>query len=132
VPDGKKRDVLEFNLGSGELFPVKTDLYVPDSMPLAFTRTYHPPDDWSRKFQVYLPYVYDPYLTGSRFPYTYSNWLLPDRKTIHLGRMSPGTGYADYTAESRSGDPVFAGSRIARNGWGWDLALPDGATDQSP
>ena len=30
VPDGKKRDVLELNLGSGELFPVKTDLYVPD------------------------------------------------------------------------------------------------------
>jgi hypothetical protein len=39
VPDGKKRDVLELNLGSGELFPVKTDLYVPDSMPFACTRT---------------------------------------------------------------------------------------------
>lgn len=106
----------------------KTDLYVADAVPLAFTRTYCPPDEWSRKFQVYLPQVYDPYLTGSRVPYTYSNWLLPDRQTIHFSRVSPGTGYADYIGESKSSDAVFVGSRIAWNGWGWDLALRDGAT----
>jgi YD repeat-containing protein len=132
VPNGKKMDVLEINLESGELFPVKTDLYVADSMPLAFTRTYCPPDEWSRKFQVHLPQVYDPYLTGSRAPYTYSNWLLPDRQTIHFSRISSGTGYADYIGESKSSDSVFRGSRIAWNGWGWDLALRDGATYLSP
>jgi len=84
VPNGKKMDVLEINLESGKLFPVKTDLYVADSMPLAFTRIYYPPDEWSRKFQVHLSQVYDPYLTGSRAPYTYSDWLLPDSSNDSL------------------------------------------------
>lgn len=132
VPDGKKLDLIELNLASGELFPIATDVYVPGSMPLAFTRTYYPSDDWARKFHVHLPHVYDPYLTASRFPYTYTNWLLPDRQTIHFERISPGTGYADYIAESKSSDPSFAGSRIAWNGWGWDLAMPDGGTYLSP
>lgn len=132
VPDGKKLDLLELNLGSGELFPIETDLYVTDSMPLAFTRTYYPTDDWARKFHVHLPHVYDPYLTGSRFPYTYSNWLLPDRQTIHFERISPGTGFADYVAECNSNVLSFGGSRIAWNGSGWDLALTDGSTYLSP
>ncbi len=132
VPDGKKLDLLELNLGSGVLFPIETDLYVAGSMPLAFTRTYYPTDEWAQKFQIHLPHVYDPYLTGSRFPYTYSNWLLPDRQTIHFERISSGTGYADYVADFKGVDSSFVSSRIAWNGFGWDLALPDGSTYLSP
>jgi len=132
VPDGKKLDLLELDLGSGELLPIETDLYVAGSIPLAFTRTYYPEDDWARKFNVHLPHVYDPYLTGSRFPYTYTNWLLPDRQTIHFERISPGTGFADYIADCKSLAASFAGSRIAWNGFGWDLTLPDGSTYLSP
>ncbi len=132
VPDGKKLDLLELNLGSGLLFPIETDLYVAGSVPLAFTRAYYPTDDWAQRFQVHLPHVYDPYLTGSRFPYTYSDWLLPDRQTIHFERISSGTGYADYVAGFKGFDSSFANSRIAWNGFGWDLALPDGSTYLSP
>jgi hypothetical protein len=132
VPNGKKLDLLELNLASQLLFHVKTDLFVPDLIPLAFTRTYYPVDRWSQKFQIYLPHVYDPYLTGSRFPYTYSDWLLPDRRRIHFARISSGTGFADYVAESMFPDNVFFGSRIAWNGLGWDLALRDGTTYLSP
>lgn len=95
VPNGKRFGLVELNLTSQLLFHVKTDLFEPDVIPLAFTRTYYPVDRWSQKFRIYLPNVYDPYLTGSRFPYTYSDWLLPDRRRIHFGRISSGTGFAD-------------------------------------
>jgi hypothetical protein len=119
-------------LHQAKFFPIRTDLYVSDSNPQLLPRTYHPPDEWSQKFQVTLPHVYDPYLTESRLPYMYSDWLLPDRRTIHFERISSGTGYADCIGESKSDNLVFEGSRIAWNGWGWDLALADGSTFLSP
>ena len=70
LPNGHRLDVFEIPLEGGFL-PIKTDLYVPDIIPLAFTRTYVPLTVWSEQFQVFLPHVYDPFLTGSRFPYTY-------------------------------------------------------------
>jgi YD repeat-containing protein len=131
VPDGKELDLIEVAL-AGFVLPIKTDLFVEDSFPLAFTRTYFPKDDWSTRNRIFLPHVYDPYLTGNRYPYTYLDWLLPDRQSIHYPRISPGTGFADAVYENASPGPVFAGSRVAWNGWGWDLALEDGITYLSP
>jgi YD repeat-containing protein len=79
-----------------------------------------------------IPHVYDPFLTGSRFPYTYQDWRLPDGQSIHYKRISLGTGFADaiFGADSSSG--IFANSRVNWNGWGWDWTLPDGTTYLSP
>ena len=52
VPDGTQVDVFEIPLTGGFLH-VKTDLYVSDLMPLAFTRCVVPLDDWARRFHVY-------------------------------------------------------------------------------
>ncbi len=131
VPDGTELDLIEVALG-GVVFPVKTDLFVGDSFPLAFTRTYFPRDDWSARNRIFLPHVYDPYLTGNRYPYTYLDWMLPDRQFIHYQRISPGTGFADAVYENPSPGPVFGGSRVAWNGWGWDLVVEDGMTYLSP
>ncbi len=131
VPDGKKLDVIEVAL-VGLVRPIKTDLFVEDSFPLAFTRTYSPPDDWSTGNRIFLPHVYDPYLTGSRNPYSYLDCLLPDRQSIHYHRISSGTGFADAVYENASPGSIFGGSRVAWNGWGWDLALEDGITCLSP
>jgi YD repeat-containing protein len=131
VPDGRRLDLFEVPLLGG-FIPVKTDIFVEDTIPLAFTRTYVPVDDWNRRFQVYVPDVYDPFLTGSRFPYTYLDWTLPDRKSIHYGRISPGTGFADAVYEAASFITVFAGSRVNWNGNGWDLSLESGTTYLSP
>jgi YD repeat-containing protein len=131
VPDGTELDLIEVDLG-GAVFPVKTDLFVGDSFPLAFTRTYFPKDDWSTRNRIFLPHVYDPYLTGNRYPYTYLDWMLPDRQFIHYQRISPGTSFADAVYENPSTGPVFGGSRVAWNGWGWDLAVEDGMTYLSP
>jgi YD repeat-containing protein len=131
LPNGEKLDLFEIGLG-GSFFPIKTDLYVPDTIPLAFTRTYVPLNAWSERFQVYLPHVYDPYLTGSRFPYTFSNWQLPDGQSIHYERISAGTGFADAIFQAVSFDRIFANSHLNWNGWGWDWTLANGTTYLSP
>src|SRR5260370_3928398 len=127
LPDGKKLDLIEVAL-VGFVRPIKTDLFVEDSFPLAFTRTYSPPDDWSTGNRIFLPHVYDPYLTGSRDPYTYLDWLLPDRQLIHYQRISAGAGFVDGVYENASPGSLVGGGRVAWNGWGWDLALEDGTT----
>jgi hypothetical protein len=98
LPNRDRLDVFEIPLEGG-FFPIKTDLYVPDTIPLAFTRTCVPPTAWSERFQVFLPHVYDPFLTGFIFPYTYQDWRLPDGQSDHYERISPGTGYADAFSE---------------------------------
>lgn len=130
-PDGRKLDLFEMFLG-GDFIHVKTDLYVQDVIPLAFTRTHRPFDDWSRYFQIYLGHVYDPFLSGNRYPFTYVDWYLPDGQNVHYGRVSAGTGYADAVYEHGGTMPVFGGSRVGWNGGGWDLSLLDGTTFLSP
>lgn len=131
LPDGKKLDLFEDAL-EGSFLPIKTDLFVADSVPLAFTRTYLPLDDWSRSNHLYIKDVYDPNLYGDRFPYTYAVWQLPDAQKMRFGRTSSGTGYADAVFEHRAPTPVFAGSRIKWNGYGWDLTIDNGFTYLSP
>jgi YD repeat-containing protein len=131
VPDGKKLDLFEVGL-VGLIMPVKTDLYVPDTIPLAFTRTYIPQSKWSRDFQVYLPNVYDLFLSGHRNPYDEVDWGLPDGQSIHYERISSGGGYADAIFEETRFMPTFLWSRMNWNGLGWDLTLEDGTTYLSP
>jgi YD repeat-containing protein len=131
LPDGSNLDLFEIPLGAS-LIHIKTDLYVPDVMPLAFTRCTVPLDDWSTRNRVYVPHVYDLFMYGTRMPYTYVNWDLPDRQEIHFNRVSPGTSYQDAIFESTSGDPTFSRARVSWNGWGWDLNLQDGLTVLSP
>ena len=106
VPDGTQVDVFEIPLTGGFLH-VKTDLYVSDVMPLAFTRCVVPLDDWARRFHVYVPHVYDLFMYGDRFPYTYLNWTLPDRQEVHYQRVSAGTRYEDAVYEASASDRSF-------------------------
>lgn len=131
IPDGSKLDLFEIPLEGGFLH-IKTDLYVPDVMPLAFTRCVVPLDDWAEQNEIYLPHVYDLFMFGSRRPYTYVNWVLPDRQQIHFQRVSSGTSYVDAVFQATSEDRTFSKSRVAWNGWGWDLNLASGLTLLSP
>jgi hypothetical protein len=132
APNGKKLDLFEVDLWTGEFVPVKSDLYVPDKIPLAFTRVNLPMDDWSRGFRIFFRHVYDPYLFMDRNPYTSSQWVLPDNVHIHYKRISSGASYSDAVYEFDGILPSFAGSRINWNGDGWDVALQDGTTYLSP
>jgi hypothetical protein len=132
VPDGRKLDFFEVMLMFGGFFHIKTDLFVPDVIPLAFTRTHNPYDPWVTKNHPYLRHVYDPYLSGSRNPYTYLDWKLPDASVIPYRRIFPGTNYDDAVYENRTPFPLFSGSRIDWNGYGWDISLANGTTYLSP
>lgn len=132
VPDGSRWDLFEVYLGTAAVAPIVTDVYVAGAMPLAFTRTYRTLDDWSYRTKIYLMDVYDPSLWGTRNPYTYLEWDLPDGLRLPYKRISPGTGFEDAVYETEAHIPIFGGSRIAWNGMGWDLSLVDGATYLSP
>ncbi|HLW98180.1 MAG TPA: hypothetical protein VKR82_06000 [Candidatus Acidoferrales bacterium] len=132
IPDGSQWDLFEVRLDAGYFFPVTTDVFVAGTMPLAFTRTYLDLDAWSYRTKIYLRDVYDPYLTGKRNPYTLSFWTLPDGVSFEYKRISLGTGYAEAVFECGDAGHVFGGSRIAWNGWGWDVSLADGTTYLSP
>jgi YD repeat-containing protein len=132
VPDGSRWDLFEVYLGWGWVLPVATDVYVAGAMPLAFTRTYRTLDDWSYRTKIYLMDVYDPYLFGERHPYSSARWDLPDGLRIPYKRVSPGTGFEDAVFECKFPIPIFAGSRVAWNGGGWDLSLADGTTYMTP
>jgi YD repeat-containing protein len=127
VPDGRKLDVFEVSLWWGTFFAIKTDLYVPDTISLAFTRTSNS-DYYSGQYHNYFRHVYEPFLIGDRNPYTYLRCFFPDGINLTYQRISPGTGFVDAVYEDASPFPLFQGSRFAWNGWGWDLALPDGMT----
>ncbi len=131
LPDGKQWNSVEVN-PVGDVFPLTTDLFVPDVIPLAFTRTYVPIGEWERKFLVYLPNVYTPQLTGSRYPFTYQDFDLPDGMRAHYQRISPGSDYWDALFQARYPSPLLNGSRTAWNGWGWDIVLTNGLTLLSP
>jgi YD repeat-containing protein len=133
IPRGVPMNLVEIDLSQGDLIPVKTDLYLEGKMPLAFTRTYFRPEDYFKRNGSSIPHVYDPYLTGSRYPYTYVDWTLPDHRHVHMTRVSAGTEYADNIDEADSSAPrEFAGARLGWDGAGWALALPDGTTYLSP
>ena len=131
VPDGRRLDLFEVELWSGTFIPIVTDDYLQDTISLAFTRIVYPLDDWARRFHVFLRHVYDPYMSGSRNPYTYIDWLLPDSQ-VYYRRVSTGSGYSDAVFENEAHSPIFAWSRINWNGDGWDLALQNGTTYLSP
>ena len=128
VPDGEIVNVFEVALWWGDFFHVKTDLSVPDTMSLAFTRTYNASDAWASRIHSYFRHVYEPFLTGDRNPYTYLRCVLPDGVNLTYQRISQGTGFVDAVYEDASPFLLFQGSRFAWNGWGWDLALPNGMT----
>jgi YD repeat-containing protein len=132
VPNGMRLDLFELDLSQSVFYPIKTDLYQPDIIPLAFTRTYHPIGDWETRFKISLPNVYNPFLYGSRMPYTYLVWTLPDQFEVPYRRVSPGTMYYDAIYEESLPLAGFGGSRINWNGDGWDISLDDGTTYLSP
>jgi YD repeat-containing protein len=123
----------EIDLRSGRFTLRQTDLFVPDSMPLALTRGYRLWDTLSRAFGTGGNHVYDIFPYGDRNPYTYMELLLGDGVTVHYDRISEGTGYADDVKQHRGAtDTVFQNSRIAWNRDHWDLTFRDGTLYRFP
>ena len=122
----------EVDLRSGRFTLRQTDLFVPDTMPLALTRGYRLWDR-SRAFGLGGNHPYDIFPYGDRFPYTYMELLLGDGVTVHYDRISEGTSYIDNVEEHRgTSDTVFQNSRIAWNRDHWDMTFQDGTLYRFP
>ncbi len=116
----------DVDLHTGRFILRQTDLFVPDVMPLSLTRTYVIWDRYSRAFGVGGNHPYDICPTGTRFPYTYQDLNLEDGSSVHMPRISKGTGYADAAFRHSETASEFYGAQDAWNGNGWTMTFRDG------
>ncbi|HEV2397109.1 MAG TPA: DUF6531 domain-containing protein [Candidatus Sulfotelmatobacter sp.] len=123
----------EVDLRSGAFILRKTDLFVPDRIPLALTRAYRTGDRHSRAFGDGSNHPFDIFPYGDQFPYTYMELLLGDDSTIHYSRISEGTSYLDFVAEHNgSAGSIFQKSQVRWRGDHWDLTFRDGTVFRFP
>lgn len=132
VPDGRELNLYEVVLWSGNFIPIKTDLYVMDLMPLAFTRT-HIVDSLARREHKYFRSVYEPHFYWDPKPYKSVQWYLPDGMSIKYDRNCSGPADEDPIWSQVHYDtnvplPLFQGSRVNWTTSTWDLSLQDGTT----
>jgi YD repeat-containing protein len=114
------------NLRNGNFKVLQTDLFVPDVIPLALTRSYFAWNPHSRAFGVGMNHPYDICPTGTRLPYTYMDLNLEDGYEVYMPRVSKGTGYADTVFRHDQSSSEFYGAMIAWNGNGWTMTFRDG------
>jgi RHS repeat-associated protein len=116
------------DLATGLFVMKKTDLVVPDRLPIVLTRTYRQKDSRSRAFGIGSSHPYELFFVGDVNPYTFIDLILPDGGRVHFVRTSPGTGFADAVYEHAATPSAFHGAKIAWNapGVNWYLTLRDG------
>jgi RHS repeat-associated protein len=121
-----RKDGEPVDLASGLFVMTKTDLHLPDLVPITLTRTYRPGDTVSRPFGIGTNHSYGIYLNREGTQYQEADLILPDGGRIHYTRISPGTTYVDAVYEHTATPTVFYKSTLFWNGYGWDLKLKDG------
>jgi RHS repeat-associated protein len=104
----------------------KTDLYLPDVIPLALTRTYMSGDGQARPFGYGMMHAYAMFLWSAN-QYQEADLVLPEGTMIHYVRTSAGTGWTDAVFEHTATPTAFYKSTIAWNGNGWNLTRKDGS-----
>src|SRR5947199_2042088 len=94
-------------LASGLFVYEKTDLVLPDVIPLSLTRTYRQSDGRSRAFGIGTTHNYDIFIVGDLWPYTYQEVVMPDGSRVRFDRISPGVAYNDAVYQSVSAPGEF-------------------------
>lgn len=129
------------DLATGLFVLNKTDLFLPDVIPVNLTRTYRPGDTVSRAFGIGTTHPYDIFLTGDTNPWTFADLILPDGGRIHYERISSGTGFIDAVYQHTLSPTIFYGSTISWNPnllpsfaftGGWELKLKNGTVLEFP
>jgi RHS repeat-associated protein len=115
------------DLATGLGIQTKTDLVLPDTIPLAVTRSYRQGDTTTRPFGKGGNWNYGIFLWSAN-QYQEVDLILPDGSRVHYVRTSAGTGWTDAVFETTATPNAYFKSRIRWNGDGWDLRLRDGTT----
>ena len=133
---GGKKDGDPVDLYTGLFVLQKTDIALPDVMPIALTRTYRPADSRSRAFGIGASHPFDLFLVGSTFPYTYLDLVFEDGGRVHFDRTNCGQicdndfANAQYSALTTPTD--WYAANIHWNGAGWTLTKKDGMVYRFP
>jgi RHS repeat-associated protein len=121
-PDGPTTTASDpVNLSTGQFIYTKTDLALPDTIPITFSRTYITNDSRSRAFGIGATDSYDFFMVGNTFPYTFQELIKPDGGRVRFDRISAGTDYINsvYVASTSAGP--FYGAVLT---WNSDPSLP--------
>jgi YD repeat-containing protein len=114
------------DLSTGLFVLEHTDLFLPDVIPMAVTRTYRPNDSQVRPFGRGATHPFAIFLWSAQ-QYEEADLILPDGFRVHYERTSSGTGFTDAVFEHTSSPTAFYKSTIRWNHKpGWDLTLKDG------
>ena len=107
----------------------KTDLVMPDTIPIVIERSYRQGDTNSYSFGGGMTSLYDMRL-WSENNYHEADLILPNGARVHYVRISEGTGYKEAEYESTSTPGMFYASILRWNELesGWDLTLTNGLT----
>ena len=113
-PGNPAHDGEPVDLGTGLFVVTKTDLALPDVVPLALTRTYRPGDTVTRPFGIGTTHPWAIFLWSNQ-PYQQVDLILPDGGRVHYVRISPGTGASDAVLEHTATPTRFYKSRVTWN-----------------
>ena len=115
------------NLGTGLFVHQKTDLVLPDVLPVSMTRTYRQGDPNARAFGPGMTHDFEIFLWSAQ-QYTEADLILPDGGRVHYVRSDGCNpcGFLGAKFESVGRPGPFYKSRLEWNGSGWDLTRKDG------
>jgi hypothetical protein len=130
------------NLSTGLFTYEKTDLFVPDVIPLTLTRTYRPNDSWSRPFGIGTSDPYEMFVGGDGHSFgitTYVDLILHDGSRIHFSGVGAGPSYTSYLSSSAGTQwygAVISGTPQNPNGYpltgSWFIQTRDGTVYSFP
>jgi RHS repeat-associated protein len=126
IPSANRGDPVD--VATGLFVYEKTDLAIPDVIPIIITRKYRPLDSIARPFGVGGSLDYQAFLIGDATTFTYAELVLGDGGRIHYDRISAGTGQADAVMEHTGTPTRFFKSRLSYDSSrsGWQIAFLDG------
>jgi RHS repeat-associated protein len=107
----------------------KTDLVLPDTIPIVIQRSYRQADSNPYSFGVGSTNLYDLRL-WSENNYHEADLVLPEGGRVHFVRISPGEGYLEAEYKSTSTPGPYYGATLKWNATGsyWEVTLTDGLT----
>jgi RHS repeat-associated protein len=121
------------DLHTGLLNYHKTDLVVPDTIPIVIERTYRQGDSRSYGFGIGAQSLYDMHLWSNNNEYAREvDLVLPDGGTVLYKRTTPGESLTNAEFKATETPGMFYESTLkvnqAENVTGWDLSLTNGTT----
>jgi RHS repeat-associated protein len=120
------------DVATGLFLMQKTDLVLPDVIPIVIRRTYRQGDTGVRPFGIGQSLDYQSTFVGDVATFSYLELITAPGERIRYTRISPGTGFADAVLEHTATPTAYFKSRVTWNAArpGWDLAFTDGTLHQ--